>query len=165
MRFTTIAVLLLSSLFLSAVNGKPGNNGGGNPNKGPGNNNGKSAVHASPEVAAKIEALEAKVSPGQEKKAEDAAGGDKENNGNAYAYGQENKEKKAKDAADGDKENNGNAYAYGQEKKDDTDTIKGKEMAELKKIEKEVKEVKDLEEKELNQGQAKKNLRAATPPP
>lgn len=141
MRFTTIAVLLLSSLFLSAVNGKPGNNGGGNPNnKGPGNNNGKSPVHASPEVAAKIEALEAKVGPGQEKKAEDAA--------------------------DGDKENNGNAYAYGQEKKDDTDTnIKGKEMAELKKIENEVKEVKDLEEKELNQGQAKKNLRAATPPP
>ncbi len=36
----------------------------------------------------KIETLEAKVIPGQDQKAEDADG-NKENNGNSYAYGQE----------------------------------------------------------------------------
>jgi hypothetical protein len=70
MRFITIAVLLLSSSLVSAQR----DNGRGNGNN-LGSSNGKNPVQANPDVAPKIEALEAKVSPGQEKKPEDADGG------------------------------------------------------------------------------------------
>lgn len=157
MRFTTIAVILLSSSLVSAQRG----NGRGNRN-GLGSSNGKSPVHANPDVVPKIETLEAKVIPGQDQKAEDADG-NKENNGNSYAYGQE---KKPEDA-DGGKEYNGNSYAYGQrEKTDDTATIKGQEVAELEKIDADIQEFEALEETEFkNRGQEMKSLRGGTAVP